>query len=1008
MDRNHSQRSAHPLLFYQLRSSLLLALVATLVVATLVYSVSQQVLLDTVENALKQHAEFRSKQVLALYEEKREQLLEVADNIKFRRDLVRLLHSRQQGSEDMEALWSVDFESNLHILGGHIDQFFIFDLDQTLLLSGDQQRYGELQGEELGAFLGDLLDLLQRIQLTAEVEVSRYGFSYLVEESRVWIGAPIFSPYQKRQIGTLVAEFPLQRLRKLMESYSGLGETGEVLMAHWRGGNANSGLNFLNHFRNLEQRQPDHSCIELRKSSPQRFPMTRALSGVDGEGWVLESSCREAYAIWRWLPQLKWGMVVKQDREEMMKPIRKLYLQVALFAVVLFILVAFISYRQARVLSRPIIELKKAVQSRGLFMLPNSKVAEVNSLAEVFTRFSKEITHHAQLLELSYQEQELIIDSISEGLAVLDGEGRMLQVNPAFCRIVGEEAENLIDEWFELLLDGDQLQTSSGDVIPVRVVRTPLEQQSMEVAVVTDMREMLSAERAVRANQAKDQFLAMMSHELRTPLTSIIGYAQILHRTAVAQLNEKQAQMVHSILVSGRTQLTLINDILDLSKIESGKFEIVEEPFDLNEVLQELEDIFSLRARDAGIGFTIDLQTQFRQMLRGDSVRLGQILMNLLSNAVKFTEEGTVALRVWVEERSNRLCFVVQDSGLGMSPEVLNRLFRPFEQADSSITRKFGGTGLGLNISWNLVEMMGGTIQVESEEGKGSRFTVSLPYRPTAEAVVARSATEAAELNEGGLLQGEVLLVEDQPDLQLLVTELLQSAGATVEVAANGQEGMNKALSRGFDLVLMDKQMPVMDGLEAVTSLRQLGYTRPVYALTADVVKGQKEELVEAGCDGVLSKPVDERALLAVLRQYLQPAKEHATGSAAAEPEAEVAPQTPSGGSQGASDSGEWENSHNEIILRLRPLFLQRLKELHQEMGQAVAQENLELLAEDAHILKGSAGSYGYTALGEQAAALDQLFKQQLPTERLLTATRQLLEEMAKEMDEETCSDTLE
>ncbi len=369
-----------------------------------------------------------------------------------------------------------------------------------------------------------------------------------------------------------------------------------------------------------------------------------------------------------------------------------------------------------------------------------------------------------------------------------------------------------------------------------------------------------------QSHQAKDNFFASMSHELRTPLTAIIGSAEFLKQSS---LTTDQEKLLQTIDLSGNNLLSLVNDILDLSKIEAGKFEIDYAPYDLAELYEHIETTFAARARDAGLQFEVEQRVSSAFQLWGDDKRITQILLNFISNAIKFTQEGSVKLSSWRE--GELLCFAVEDSGIGMSQEVIDRLFQPFEQASSGTSRRFGGTGLGLHISKSLAEMMGGEVSVESEEGKGSRFELRLPYEESdlfADPVVAHKAQQHTAVTR---FRGEVLVAEDTPELQMLERKLLESMGATVTIANNGAEALTKASEDDFDLILMDMQMPEMDGLEATDLLRKMGNNTPIVALTANVMQKHKQLFRAAGCTEFLSKPIDKRALQEVVARYLKP-----------------------------------------------------------------------------------------------------------------------------------------
>lgn len=400
---------------------------------------------------------------------------------------------------------------------------------------------------------------------------------------------------------------------------------------------------------------------------------------------------------------------------------------------------------------------------------------------------------------------------------------------------------------------------------------------------------------AEAANQAKSEFLANMSHEIRTPMTAIIGFAELLAEEVLCctqcagygdcELRERNGQYVETIRSNGRYLLEIINDILDLSKIESGGLEVERIPCSPLEILHEVRGLMAARAAEKKLEFVVETEGPVPEAIRSDPTRLRQILVNLVGNAVKFTSAGHVRLSLALVEPplgagDPRLRFRVSDTGIGIGPEQTARLFVPFSQADSSTTRKYGGTGLGLAISKRLIEALGGTIAVESTPGQGSTFTMEVPTGPL-EGVprveykpLDTGATSAADESPPPLqpLNARVLLVEDGPDNQRLLSFLLKKAGATVVTAENGQVAVELALAaraegHRFDLILMDMQMPVMDGYEATRRLRAAGYDGPIIALTAHTMQGDREKCLAAGCDDFTPKPIDRRALLEAIRR---------------------------------------------------------------------------------------------------------------------------------------------
>ena len=372
----------------------------------------------------------------------------------------------------------------------------------------------------------------------------------------------------------------------------------------------------------------------------------------------------------------------------------------------------------------------------------------------------------------------------------------------------------------------------------------------------------LAKEAADAANRAKSLFLANMSHEIRTPLNGVLGLAQMGYRESYGRF--KSQDYFARILDSGRLLLGVINDILDFSKIEAGKLTVEAVPFSPRRLALECLALIAERAADTGLTLTHDIDAELPEACLGDPTRITQILVNLLSNAVKFTEHGRVTLEA--TRRDGRLIYRVTDTGIGLAPEQLARLFTPFEQADSSTTRKYGGTGLGLSISQGLARLMGGSIRVESELGLGARFELELPGTPVAaSAVPAPDARGTPTAQRPQRLAGLRLLVaEDNAINQLVLGDMLASEGATVAPVGNGREALEavERAPRDFDLVLMDVQMPEMDGLEATRRLRALAPELPIVGQTAHALNEELEKCLQAGMTYVLTKPIDHEQLV--------------------------------------------------------------------------------------------------------------------------------------------------
>jgi len=371
---------------------------------------------------------------------------------------------------------------------------------------------------------------------------------------------------------------------------------------------------------------------------------------------------------------------------------------------------------------------------------------------------------------------------------------------------------------------------------------------------------------AVAANEAKSAFLSMVTHELRTPMNGVLGMARALQRTP---LNVRQQGYVDTILRSGDGLLAILNDVLDLSKIEAGKMDLEVAAFDLKALGEEACALYGESAAGKRLKLACEADPDLPPHVLGDETRVRQIVLNLLSNALKFTERGSVTLRLRAlpgADGDGGVEIIVADTGLGMTPEQLGRMFRPYAQAEASTARRFGGTGLGLSICRKLAAMMGGEITVESEAGKGSTFRVWLPL-PAGEAFEAGGADAAVDLPPL-----TVLVADDNPINLAVARALLEAAGVTVETAAHGAEALERLSRERFDLVLLDVHMPVMDGIEAISRIRdgQAGRADvPVIALTADAMAGEDDRLTSLGFDALQAKPVQPTELFAAITRVM-------------------------------------------------------------------------------------------------------------------------------------------
>ena len=404
--------------------------------------------------------------------------------------------------------------------------------------------------------------------------------------------------------------------------------------------------------------------------------------------------------------------------------------------------------------------------------------------------------------------------------------------------------------------------------------------QAAELAVQAEqLRKAQSS--ADAANQAKSDFLANMSHEIRTPMTAILGYSDELMYSLEGK---PEAELVEIIKRNGEHLLEIINDILDISKIESGYFEIEQEPCNPCQIVAEVESLLRVRAHQKGIGLSVEYLGAIPKRIISSPIRLRQVLVNLVGNAIKFTNQGQVRILMQLVKSPKgemRLRVQIVDTGVGIPSEHLGRLFKPFSQADSSVARKFGGTGLGLALSNRLAGLMGGEIKVESVVGKGSTFTLELPTGEIDFQQMNQNPDDAEdERKQKGLtpeagtqLVCRILLAEDGCDNRRLIMFILKKYGVEVDFAENGQQAVEMAtcaseMESPYDVILMDMQMPVMDGYEATRQLREKGYRYPIIALTAHAMAGDREKCLAAGCDDYDTKPIDRNRLMEIIGKW--------------------------------------------------------------------------------------------------------------------------------------------
>ncbi|WP_153132109.1 ATP-binding protein [Dechloromonas hortensis] len=591
----------------------------------------------------------------------------------------------------------------------------------------------------------------------------------------------------------------------------------------------------------------------------------------------------------------------------------------------------------------------------------------------------------------------MIVDRLTAPLEKLDGLVKRISSSARFDeRVSINRADEIgrLGQGFNQMLDTLQTRDQELDTYRVSLEQMVDERTAALQEAIAEVRQ---------ANRGKSDFLARMSHEVRTPMNAITGLCRMVLETPLAP---QQREHLEQVLQSSDALLGIINDILDYSKIEAGGLRLESMPFDIEQVFQSVGSLFAAQAQAQGLKLSFVGAGEVPRPLLGDALRLGQILINLVGNAVKFTSRGSVEVSVQVAKRLPEhgisLAFAVRDTGIGIPADQHEHLFAPFTQADSSITRRFGGTGLGLTICHQLVELMGGHISLESTPGQGStfRFTISLKLADDSSKTTMPAVNGKKTANLPRWAGERILLVEDIAINRTIAIALLQRVGLNVGVASNGQEALDLLARETFSLVLMDIQMPVMDGLTATRLIRANPHLQalPVIAMTAHATSEDQEQTRQAGMNEHLVKPIVPQLLYAALSRWLPPcAGEEAAATESERPAGKLPDLVLPGIDQ---NHGLALHMHRpDLYLRSLHAFRQDFSDIGQRIREQLDTANTLEARRLAHSLKSVAGSLGAGALSEAARAVEQALAGEQPTSQMTPLVDRLNDEAASIRD---------